>query len=320
MLFAKKLLNKLTGLHYNQEYLCFGKETFSQPLHLYLTTNNYIIKDITNQHLFIGYCPLLFAITAIELPDNIRLTLINKFLSPNEQFSKKDAIGILNLKKIKKQDTGNMPASYYEGVDGTHHFISLFQQFINNIYNRLYNNRPGNIFLHTNLYRQVQIAYAIPRSISLITIGNEGLFNLFPTDLNGQVDEEHYIISLRTGGKALEQVEKICKVLLSEVDAQACKTVYIQGKNHMQEMKPPSGFPFSHLLSATFNWPLPEKVVSYKELIFTGGFVLGIHKILLFKIISYHQIQPGTSTLAHIHNSYATWRYKNNLPGNYLPR
>jgi hypothetical protein len=88
----------------------------------------------------------------------------------------------------------------------------------------------------------------------------------------------------------------------------------------MQELKSVENFPFSQLLSKNFKLPLPENLLSYKELILQNSFTHGIHQILLFTILSGHQVQVQNDTLSHIHNSYATWRYKNGLPGNYLLR
>lgn len=316
----QKLLNKFNGLHYAQEYLCFAKESFPQPLHVYLVSHKQVIKDITNQHLFVGYCPLVFAFTGADLPASIQLIFSQQVLQPNGFFSKKDALASLDLQQIKNQPVKNNSICYYEGTKGKHHFISAFHRFINDLYNEWYNKKPGNVFLHSNLYEQVQIAYAVPRNISLITAGNNELFNLFPTDLHGQIDEGHYIISLRIGGKACEQVEKTGQVLLSQVHCDAYKTVYSLGKNHMQELKSKDNFPFTQLLSEKFRWPLPKHVISCKELMLQDSFTHGIHKIMLFKIVSYQQFGAENATLAHIHNSYATWRYKNGLPGNYLLR
>lgn len=320
MKLVKKILNKLNGLHYPQEYLCFAKELFHQPLHVYLVNDNHILKDITNQHLFVGYCPLVFAFADPELPESIQIIFSQQLLLPNEIFSTKDAIASLELRIIKKQAAGNSNIFYYEGIHGTHHFISGFHQLINRVNNELYNKKPGNVFLHNNLYKQVQIAYAVPRNISLITVGNNDLFNLFPTDLHGQIDEQHYIISLRVGGKACEQAEKAGRLLITQVHCDAYKMVYGLGKNHMQELRSKENFPFSQSLSETYKWPLPDHAVSYKELLLLDSFVHGIHKILLFKIIFSRQLPAQTSTLAHIHNSYATWRYNNKLGGNFLLR
>jgi hypothetical protein len=166
----------------------------------------------------------------------------------------------------------------------------------------------------------VQIAYAVPRNISLITVGNNGLYNLFPTDLHGQLDQAHYIISLRTGGKAAQQVAAAGKLLISQVHADAYKIVYGLGKNHMQELKAIKNFPFRGDWSEKFTLPLPKHAVASRELILLDTFTHGIHNIMLFKIVSDSHPEPQSESLAHIHNSYATWRYKNGLPGNYLLR
>jgi hypothetical protein len=320
MKLVEKILNRCNGLHFRQEYLCIAKEILTRPLHVYLVHHKRVIKDITNKHLFVGYSPLVFAFTGIEFNETIQLIFTHQLLQPNEIFVKKDALARMDLKKIQRQPSGSNNIFYFEGIRGVHKFQSLLHQFINAINNRLLNKKAGNVFLHNNLYKQVQIAYAVPRIISLITVGNDNLFNLFPTDLHGEVDQEYYIISLRTGGNACKQAEAAGKLLITQVDSALYKTVYALGKNHMQELKTSDSFPFSALLSVKFRWPVPLQALSYKELIFLESFTHGIHKILLFKIVTNQQIAPQTTTLAHIHNSYASWRYKNNLPGNYLLR
>jgi hypothetical protein len=88
----------------------------------------------------------------------------------------------------------------------------------------------------------------------------------------------------------------------------------------MQTLKPKENFFFSGPLSEVFNLPLPNSVQSYRELELIESFEHGIHRLLLYKIISNHTIAKEPSTLAHIHNCYATWRYRKGLPGNYLFR
>jgi len=229
----KRILNELNGLHYRQEYLCLAKESFPNPIHVYLVERKRIVKDITREHIF------------------------------------------------KKKE---------------------------------------NVFLNNNLYKQVQIAYSVPRIISLITVSTGGLYNLFPTDLHGPLDEHYYISSLRHGGEACKQVETARRVVMSRIHSDAYKTVYGLGKNHMQKLKTKENFSFSESLSKTFNFPLPTSSLSYRELELVESFERGIHKLLLYKIISSQLVNKAPFTLAHIHNSYATWRHHNNLPGNYLLR
>ena len=114
-------------------------------------------------------------------------------------------------------------------------------------------------------------------------------------------------------------------VVIIPVHCDAYRMVYGLGKNHMQELRSKNNFPFSRSLSEKFRLPLPEQAVSYQELVLQDSFTHGIHKIMLLKIASYqhpdsNREQAQNTSLAHIHNSYATWRYKNGLPGNYLLR
>jgi hypothetical protein len=324
MKLLKKILNKLNGLHYPQEYLCFAYESFEQPLHTYLVEDGKVIKDITKLHSFAGYNPLIFSLPSSATTSNqsstINIAFTQHELHPNELFNKKDAVAMLSLKKIKEQKADNELILYYEGIKGKHRFISPFHQFIIQLHNRLYHKKPGNVFLPGNLYKQVQIAYSLPRNISMITVGQNNRYNLLPTDLHGPVNENFYIISLRHDGKACEQVMTAGCILLTQVHSVFFKTAYALGKNHMQELKGREKFPFSTDISANLKLPLPQSSQYYRELELQDSFIHGIHRILLFKTIYSKRIQDNSSTLVHVHNVYASWRQNNKLPGNYLLR
>jgi hypothetical protein len=323
MLVIKKILNKLNGLYFSQEYLCLSNESFVEPLHVYLVENSRIIKDITQSHLFVGYSPLIFALSSLALAESgrtIDLLFTGKPFHPNEIAAKKDAIASLSLQRIHILTGSNDIIEFYEGVKGSHHFVSPFHQFIIELVNNLYNKKPGNVFLRGNLYTQVQIAYSLPRKICLVTVGENNLYNLFPTDLHGQINAHEYIISLRHEGKACHQVEHARKIALSDMPAEEYKWVYSLGKNHTKTLRDASEFNFGPLLSKTFSLPLPKDVLSYRELILEKSFIHGIHKILLFKIMSEEKLTASPQTLSHIHNCYATWRHNKKLSSNLLLR
>ena len=318
MQLLQKLLNKLNGLYYKQDYLCIAKESFEQPLFAYLVSDHRSI-DVTNHHVFVGYSPLIFAFpSSLDVAPAADLDLFFTLHEPlpNELINEKDAIATLSFKRIKRVDD----LYFYEGKEGGHGFISKFHQMIFDWQNRLYNNKPGNVYLPGNLLTQVQIAYSIPRTISLITISDGQLYNLFPTDLHGQIDDEHYIISLRHRGKAALQVERAKKILISEIDSSQYKTAYALGRNHMQELRPRVAFSFSDQTSRQLRLPLPPSVTRYRELELGQFFDHGIHRIFLFKILNQMKFEHHPSTLAHVHNVYATWRHNKGLPGNYLMR
>jgi len=319
----KKLLGKLNGLYFSQEYLCLSKESFAQPLHVYLADNARIIKDITQSHLFVGYSPLIFAFSSSatgENRDKLDLLFTTTPFLPNEIVSKRDAIARLSLQRIRTLAGSADTIEFYKGIRGTHNFVSPFHQSIIQLTNKLYNKTAGNVFLKGNLYTQVQIAYSQPRKICLITVGENNLYNLFPTDLHGQINEQEYIISLRHEGKACHQVEHAAKIALSDMAADEYKNVYSLGKNHTRPLRDAAEFNFGHTKSRKFSFPLPKKVLSYKELMLETSFIHGIHKILLFKIVHEERFTDTPATLSHVHNCYATWRHNQGLSSNFLLR
>ena len=322
----KKILTRFNGLYYPQEYLCFAEGSFKPILHVYLVSGDRVVKDIGNCHVFNGYCPLIFTFSSASidhriLRERVEIIFTPELLKPNEFLTLKFALAGLFLKRIHQQTVNGTELFFYAGLKGWHRFIPGPQQYIGQVQNKLYNKKPGNVFLRGNLYKQVQIAYAIPRKISLISVGKGNLFNLFPTDLHGAITDKIYVISLRHEGKACRQVEEVVNIALSDMDARTCKAVFRLGKNHMQPMKEKSEFEFfDGLCSKNFRLPLPKKLVAYKELQLITSFVHGIHKLLIFKIIHTESVVTGEDTLMHIHAAYATWRHKKGLESNYLLR
>src|SRR5215213_338826 len=237
----KKLLNRFNGLHYAQEYLCLAEETFQRPLHMYLLENEKPVYEVSNSHVFVGYCPLVFIFSAAVIPtpqkEIIDIAFSQESLSISTHNKKNAIVARLRLKKIAQQQAGNETLFYYEGLYGKHWFASTLHQYNTQLYNKLYNRKPGNVFLENNLYKQVQIAYSMPRKISLITVGRGDLYNHFPTDLHGQVTDEFYVISLRHEGNACKQVLETKRIVLSDMEASAYKQAYSLGKNHMQSLK-----------------------------------------------------------------------------------
>ena len=325
MQLIQKLLNKFNGLYYHQEFLCLDITSYEPTLFLYWVSGNKVVQNISTHHLFVGYCPVVFCFPAshmidLSITDNLEIIFSGRQLTANDMFAEKDVIARIYLRKICVQESEHNKYFYYEGVKGEHKFIPELKQKVLQLYNRLYNKRPGNVYLEGNLLKQVQIAYTVPRKISLITVGMENVCNLFPTDLHGEIDADHYVISLRHGGKAAQQVQALGRLLISEVRSEFYKKVYSLGKNHMQELKSKENFPFDDRLSAGLQLPLPEQAVYYRELELISYFDHGIHRIFLLKILNRNPVDDPSSVLAHIHNLCATWRHNKGLTGNYLLR
>jgi len=319
---VRKIFIKLNGMHYKREYICFplGKHIYSLHVLLENRKNNKI--DITKKHVMVGIKPLILALPEMEEVDlNSIESIYTSYVStyPAEvTISTKQALAWLKLKKIFTQKTDEGNIYYFEAFAGEHKFIPQLNKKINRLYNNLFNKKQNNIFLNNNLYTFIQIAYSIPKIISLVSVTQHGKYNLFPNDQHGCIYKDHYIITLRKDGKACEQVTATGNVVISNISSEYYKQVYAFGKNHMQPFREKELIDFSESVSKYEHIPLPHKTISYKELEMIDSFIYGTHKVFLFKINYEEKISDESLILATINNAYATWRYKHKQPCEYF--
>ncbi len=317
----KELKRILSGFTLPQEYLCVRQNEFVEPLKVFASDNSLKNKvDITSHHLLVGYKPLLIAIDSqylneikINPQDGLHLSFCTE---------KNIKLAELSLKFIKQLDLVPVTCLIYEGVRGVHSFTNNFHKWFNYIYYQLTGDKKKNIFLDGNLYDQVKIAYSIPRLIFVASVGSNGLYNVFPTDLSGQISHANFIISLRTKGKANEQIENEGKCMVAKIDANYFSEVYNIGKNHMHDLSDINelGIRLGEESSAFFNLPVPFGAIEYFELKKIDKFEVGIHTIHFFRIINSARLSSSNSFLMHIHRDYAEWRRKNDIKTNYLIR
>jgi flavin reductase (DIM6/NTAB) family NADH-FMN oxidoreductase RutF len=193
---------------------------------------------------------------------------------------------------------------------------------MNDLWYKITAEKKINLYLKGNLYDQVRIAYSVPRTIYLVSLGMEGLFNIFPTDLSGKAGEDHFVVSLRTDRRANEQLEIIGKCLIATMHSDSFMEVYQCGRNHTKDlMKADSlGISLKMERSEKLNLPVPENALNYYELERLSKVEIGVHSIHFFKIISSVQLQRSDSALAHIHRYCAEWRQNKNIKTSYLLR
>jgi flavin reductase (DIM6/NTAB) family NADH-FMN oxidoreductase RutF len=132
--------------------------------------------------------------------------------------------------------------------------------------------------------------------------------NMFPTDLHGSIGNKGYTGSLRIHGKANGQVEAYKRIVISTVEVRSFQQCYSLGKNHMMDLRDFDAFSIYPERSHVFNFPLPNGVVSYRELELVDSLDFGIHRIHFYEVINEYIVRQKTETLGHIHQYYAQWR------------
>jgi flavin reductase (DIM6/NTAB) family NADH-FMN oxidoreductase RutF len=307
----------LTGLSIPQQYICLAKETVERPMQVALKDNGMDV-NVTDSHIFLGYKPLIIALT---FSDAERKELANRESIKLNFYSVENGnVATLSLRRVVSRRISDLNVVFYEGLDGRHKFISGVHQLLNSVRDKFRREPPGNISLEGNLHDMVRIAYSVARPIHVITLLEGKKMNMFPTDLHGAVSNKYYVSSLRKNGKANEQVERVGKIVLSRVAAGAFKDVYGLGRNHMSELRPTNDFKCASELSGILGYPVPEFALEYLELQRVESFDIGnVHRIHIYEILRRENLGSGL-TLAHVHQYYAQWRLDNNLKTEMLLR
>jgi hypothetical protein len=330
----RSVINRLLlGTAIPEEYGCVARETLERRSRVLLSgrhTETFV--EVGDRVIFVGYKPLVMAIhfpvgsSESEWLHRQQRVCLSYGPDPdppstrwNGHITFRGAIARLILRRVSERRVGASEVSIWQGELGSHDFLSRFHQTTNRWRDYWAPERPGNVRLPGNLHDQVRIAYSVPIGISIVTLNDGPLMNMFPTDLHGPVGDGHYVSSLRCGSQATEQLERLGSAAISEVEAPWYKQAYALGKNHIRVLRPLEEFPLSTTVSAGREIPLPSGMVAYRELERLESIDVGIHRIHFYRSGPVEQVAP-TPTLAHLHRFYLQWRRDRGLPTQILQR
>lgn len=299
-----------SNFFFPNEYICINQNEILPDCKVILKSGQATV-DVTLKHLFLGYKPIL-----IGIPRSIMATIKGKC---ELQFFTKDKLcGNIELSQLAIDHPSII---LFEGKSAKHNLLSFPQMFIEFI-KHLKANKDHPLYPDKNLYNQTRVAYSFPRKINVIVVKKDNQYNIFPTDLHGEIlGDNLYIISLRENGKAYSQVMEADHITLSTVPSEMFESIYQLGKNHMQELKPEEELTDLILHTQTNpSYAVSKHCSSFIVLKKRDQFKIGIHNLITFTIEYRGSLNENTDTLAHFHAYYSNWRSRNNFHDKLLIR
>lgn len=303
----------LLGTDLHTEYVCLPLDA-GTPFGVVLTDRGGGAPREVPHHLFLGYRPLVVGIATDHAPDEACLTLSPAYgggATWRGFPTCADAVARLHLRRLRTLEVGGHPLQLYTGERGWHRLLLTHQRLTRAVLGRVdARRRPrrDNVDLPGNLHDQVRIAYAVPRSIEVAGVGTPDRGNLFPTDLHGPVGEEGYVISLRAGGHAGEQVERRGGLALSRVPASSARAVYGLGPNHMRPLRRLDPGQLRAAPGPCLGAPVPATAMRVRELETGAPVEVGVHRLVPARVVSDDRPDPAPGpTLAHVHVAAMTW-------------
>lgn len=305
----RKIREFFSGVGIAKEYPCVDQRQFEGEVNVYLQYNGHR-SDITHTHLFLGYKPL---IAGIWFPLDIHAEEVKiDFVHRSGK-----TLANLRLKRFTSIQIDHNWLVIFTGLQANVYFLPLMNRVATNLLRRFRKRLQGNVEMEGNEYQQVQAMYSLPRKISVISLGEDGLYNMFPTDLHGNAGENFYVDSLRKAGKACQQVLDLKRIVKADIDIAAMNDAFAMGKNHMRDRAPQNNLPVEGT-SERYRLPLPKGVVAYKELLLHHHIEIGIHRLLIFKVENEKVVHSSKPVLACTNGHYIQWRIDHSLPANYM--
>lgn len=143
--------------------------------------------------------------------------------------------------------------------------------------------------------------YSYPRKIIIVSYKDDSYTNIFPMDIQGQIEEERmYVLGLRTTNVTLDKILAAKKVVVCDTNDIDIATVYNLGKHSSKAPTALEAMPFKTTESELFKFPIPEFTGSYREIEIISHKKLGYHMLMVGKVLNYKKIKANPSSLYHI--------------------
>ncbi len=262
---------------------------------VYLETNG-ISMDVSSTHWLLCLSPVVFGIwfRKGENFDSFDGGLSYRMLFKD---SEKDAEIVANIKltffnKIDESDGTLLLLRLTDS--GIHHVSQLKTRLL--FYK--YYKKPEQDFFKLKSY---SAAYSFPRKVRLISFREGNWYNIFPMDLVGDIPEsKRYVFGLRHTNVTLARIIETKKMVVSEVPYEHKKVIYQLGKHHREPLSD-TKLPFRLTQSENYDFPIPEWIISYKEIKIVSTMNLGSHMLLWGEEINERKLAGPSSHLFHIH-------------------
>jgi flavin reductase (DIM6/NTAB) family NADH-FMN oxidoreductase RutF len=151
--------------------------------------------------------------------------------------------------------------------------------------------------------------YICPRPVVLVSVVDSNASNLFPMDLIGPLDGQHFSLALHSTSTAVPLMERSRRIALSSVPVEQTSMAYALGQNHKRTDFHWSQMRFDLTLSPVFGLPIPEFALRVREMEIEEVHLMGSHKFFICRLRGNQLISHGLQ-LSFVQGFYHARRQK----------
>ena len=268
--------------------------------------------DVSERHVPVSMRPLVLGLRLDEVIDE-RSTASLRLIARDRATD--DRLGEITLAPAGSVSLGSSALSLFRATRSRNAMVSTATRWrrytLAWIHAQRAPSRGDGLCMSAADLRCLNIYYTWPRRVFLVGVAAEERSNLFPMDLVGRVDAEHFLLALRATSPAIELMESSRVIAMSGAPADQLGAIYALGAHHRKTSVDTSALPFPVRRSPRHGLPILTEGFT-RELTVQHVHRVGSHVLFVCRV---DDEQGATRRqLAHVSLMYAEWLAKRGRP------
>jgi flavin reductase (DIM6/NTAB) family NADH-FMN oxidoreductase RutF len=225
-------------------------------------------------------------------------------------------VGALQLQHLERAVDPRCTTAFYLVRGEEQHCLpwprSVWNRWLQNRTLRM-PSKPGNFSMPPEAVHQMMVFYMCPRPVVAVSVEHGTHRNLFPMDLIGHLDGEHFSLALRTTSPSIDAMVAAGRVAIADFPATEVRTAYALGAHHRDSLASWADASVALSRSRLFELPVPASALRVREISFLTSETIGSHRMFIGRVVS-DDVRGSGPQLCHVPGIYARFRTRAGRP------
>jgi hypothetical protein len=268
--------------------------------------------DVTFTNVIAGTQPLVVGI-GIDMGESPSVTHHRLALVFREQNADERVLGEIELKWVDSVSAGSAQLHLFRVLHSANYCLPKPRQWARYLYHGYQKWHSGirstasDIRISHRDLHSLFTCYICPRPVSLVSVMEKGVGNIFPMDLIGGFADGYFSLALHANSGPGPLMENSRRIALSDIPIEQIPLAYELGKNHNKISADWRRMAFATTTSPSFRLPVPQFSLRVREMQIETVRNMGSHKLFLARTIADQQWSDGLQP-HFIHGFYQSWR------------
>ncbi|WP_263383113.1 hypothetical protein [Granulicella arctica] len=251
--------------------------------------------EVTGCHAVACVAPFLLCIGLGSAGRRVPVRSQRLLLRLSERAGDERLLGEIRLRWVRTIATSGVELCLFRAVACTNFRLPMLRRWTRMFYSahdRWKSRKTVAVKVSSLDVRCNEVVFICPRPTALVSLDREGIGNLFPMNLMGDVGEGYFVFALNAARQA-PMVAEFAQVAIVTVPFERAEEVRQLGKNHHRASIEWDELPFEMRPSPVLKVPIPCFALMVRELAVEGVHTLGSHSFFVGRILHEQVYRAG---------------------------